>query len=85
MNEDREKNLALEFDPFVVDWMQKHTIGDLKRIARGIEEAGEDADDIWKFIDELLPFAKAIFTKEHAIENRSIEELNFEDAILATP
>ncbi|NYT11560.1 MAG: hypothetical protein GKC03_03280 [Methanomassiliicoccales archaeon] len=48
----------LEIAEDVMDWMKNHTLRDLTDIAIEMEENGENAKEVWEFIQELNLVAK---------------------------
>lgn len=48
----------MEIAEDVMDWMKNHTLRDLTDIAIEMEENGENAKEVWEFIQELNLVAK---------------------------
>lgn len=53
-----ETGYSLEIAEDIMQWMKTHTMRDLRDIAREIEQRGEDATDVWNFIEQLSDIAQ---------------------------
>ncbi len=80
MTGDRGETEGPEFDPGVTEWMKNHTIADLKELACVLEESGEDATEVWEFIDDLSSMI-------HQMNPVDLEvvDFHFDEAVLVSP
>jgi len=53
LKRDAKASAEVEIAEDVMQWMRTHTMRDLKEIALEMEREGEDARDVWDFIDQL--------------------------------
>jgi hypothetical protein len=73
----RKKNPAM-MTTEIIEWMQKHTIGDLKEIASRAERNGEDAASVKRLLMDLEQLeAETLGATEAGSMSIAMDEMHF--------
>ena len=73
----RKKNPAMSTTE-IIEWMQKHTIGDLKEIASRAERNGEDAAPVKRLLTDLEQLeAETLGANEMGSISLAMDEMRF--------